>query len=148
MAISNAQPHAEMVSVGRRALYGAAVVVNVLLLLAVLYLPIGDWVPFLTDDFALLIPWISASLLVTIAVNVVYQFDDSKTMTSLGQVVTGLVGLAVTYRTFQVFPFDFSSYEFNWAPVARTALIVAMFGCLLGVLTGILGGTREPKERR
>ncbi len=40
----------------------------------------------------------------------------------------------MTYQIWQVFPFDFSAYEFNWGFVVRVLLVLAMVGAGIGVL--------------
>ena len=75
-----------------------------------------------------MVPWISFSLIVSIAANLVYQVDDSPTVKSLGQIVVNLISIQVTFVMLTVFPFDFSASQFDWEPVTRLVLILAIVG--------------------
>ena len=61
----------------RRFSYVIAIVINVAMLVIVQNILEWGWPPFLTDEFAEVVPWISFSLIASIVVNVIYQFDDS-----------------------------------------------------------------------
>jgi hypothetical protein len=115
-----------------------AVAINLAMLIVVQNLLEWGWLPFLTDEFAEVVPWISMSLILSIVANLVYQFDDSPQVKSTGQILVNLVSVIVTYRIFTVFPFDFSSYEFNWATTVRTVLVLAMVGAGIATLTEAL----------
>jgi hypothetical protein len=119
---------------GKRFGYGIAVVINLVMLLIVLNILEWGWVPFLTDEFTAVVPWISLSLIVSIVVHLVYQFNDTPVVKSTGQILINLISVFVTYQVYLVFPFDFSSYDFNWALLTRIVLIVAMVGAGIGVL--------------
>jgi hypothetical protein len=140
----------ELKETGRRIGYGIAVVINLVMLVVVQNVVEWGWPPFLTGEFADVVPWISASLLVSIAANLIYQFNDSPAVKSTGQILVNLVSIAVSYVVLQVFPFDFSSYAFNWAPIARIVLILAIVGSGIGVLTEAirLVSSGPDKERR
>jgi uncharacterized membrane protein SirB2 len=140
----------ELKETGRRFGYGIAVVINLVMLVVVQNVVEWGWPPFLTQEFADVVPWISASLLVSIAANLIYQFNDSPAVKSTGQILVNLVSIAVSYVVLQVFPFDFSSYAFNWAPIARIVLILAIVGSGIGVLTEAihLVSSGPDKERR
>jgi uncharacterized membrane protein SirB2 len=140
----------ELKETGRRFGYGIAVVINLVMLVVVQNVVEWGWPPFLTQEFADVVPWISASLLVSIAANLIYQFNDSPAVKSTGQILVNLVSIAVSYVVLQVFPFDFSSYAFNWAPIARIVLILAIVFSGIGVLTEAirLVSSGPDKERR
>ncbi len=42
------------------------------------------------------------------------------------------MNLFVTFRIFDVFPFDFSAHTFNWDFVARAVLVIALIGTAIG----------------
>jgi hypothetical protein len=140
----------ELRRVGRRFGYGVAVVINLVMLIVVQNILAWGWVPFLTDEFAQVVPWISLSLVVSIVANLVYQFDDSRLVKSTGQILTNLISIFVSYQVLVVFPFDFSTYDFNWALIVRIVLILAMVGAGIGVLTEAvkLAAAEPDKERR
>jgi len=136
---------------GRRAGYAIAVIINVALLVIVGNLLDWGWAPFLTEEFADVVPWIGLSLILSIVANLVYQFDDRPEVKSVGQILINLVSIFATYQIFIVFPFDFTSYAFDWATVARILLVLAMVGAGIGVLTEtirLVSGEREQERRR
>jgi hypothetical protein len=119
---------------GRRLGYAVAIAVNLIMLIVVRNVLDWGWLPFLTNEFAEVVPWISLSLVASIMVNLIYQFDDRPTVRSTGQILVNLISIFVSYRLFHVFPFDFAGYEFNWAIVVRIVLILTMVGASVGVL--------------
>ena len=120
---------------GRRAGYIVAVIINVLMLIVVRNILDWDVLPFLTDRLEQVVPWVTLSLTATIVANLIYLFKDAQAIRSTGGIVTNLISLIVTYQVYQVFPFDFSAYDFNWEVVTRVVLIVAMVGAGIGMLT-------------
>jgi hypothetical protein len=120
---------------GRRAGYIVAVIINVLMLIVVQNILDWDVLPFLTDRLEQVVPWVTLSLTATIVANLIYLFKDAQAIRSTGGIVTNLISLIVTYQIYQVFPFDFSAYDFNWEVVTRVVLIVAMVGAGIGMLT-------------
>ena len=135
---------------GRHLGYGIAVVINVVMLIVVQNILHWGWLPFLTDDFAEVVPWISLSLVASIVANLIYQFDDSGWVKATGQISTSLISIFVTYQLFRVFPFDFSGYDFNWGVVVRVALVLAIVGAGIGMLAEAykLVSLRAGNERR
>jgi hypothetical protein len=110
-----------------------------------------DWdvLPFLTDRFEQVVPWVTLSLTAVIVANLIYLFKDAQAIRSTGGIVTNLISLIVTYQVYQVFPFDFSAYDFNWGVVTRVVLIVAMVGAGIGMLTeSIRLASGEPDTQR
>lgn len=118
----------------RRVGYVIAIVINVAMLVIVQNVLEWGWPAFLTDEFVDVVPWISLSLIASIVVNVIYQFDDSPTVKSIGQIGVNLISVWVTYTVLTVFPFDFSAYAFNWEVVTRVVLILAIVGAGIGAL--------------
>jgi hypothetical protein len=119
---------------GRRFGYGVAIAVNIAMLIVVQNILDWGWLPFLTDEFADVVPWVSLGLAATIVANLVYQFNDTPVVKSTGQILTNLISIFVTYQVFVAFPFDFSDSTFNWAVVIRILLVLAMAGAGIGVL--------------
>lgn len=124
----------EIAQSARRVGYVISIAINVAMLVIVQNLLTWGWLPFLTDEFAEVVPWISLSLLASIVVNVVYQFDDSRIVKSTGQIGVNLISVWVTYTMLTVFPFDFSAYQFDWEVVARFVLVLAIVGAGIGAL--------------
>jgi len=135
MSTTHIEIPAEVRSAGRRAGYAIAVMVNLVLLIIVQNILEWGWLPFLTEEFSDVVPWISFSLVTSIVVNLVYQANDTPGVKSIGQIVTNLISIFVTYQFLRVFPFDFSNYDFNWGIVARIVLILTIVGAGIGVLT-------------
>jgi hypothetical protein len=125
----------ELKRVGRTFGYGVAAVINLVMLIVVQNILDWGWAPFLTDEFAQVVPWISLSLVASIVANLIYEFNDTRFVKSTGQILTNLISIFVTYQVLTVFPFDFSAYDFNWALIVRIVLILAMVGAGIGVLT-------------
>ena len=118
----------------RRFGYVLSIVINVAMLVIVQNLLEWDWPPFLTDEFAEVVPWISFSLVASIVANIIYQFDDSQIVKSVGQIAVNLISVWVTYTVLRVFPFDFSAYQFDYEVVTRVVLILAIVGAGVGAL--------------
>ena len=123
---------------GRRIGYAVAVAVNVASLVIVNNIVDWGWLPWLTEDFSDVLPIMNASLIASIVVNVVYIAYDRpwfKGLTELGLLVIALI---VTIRFWQVFPFDFSAYDFDWGTLVRWLLGVALFGICVAMLVQVI----------
>jgi hypothetical protein len=121
----------------RRVGYLVTMAVNALLLLAVDN--VQDWdLSFLTGELDQVIPMISVSLLVGIAVNAAFLWYDVAWFKSIGQIVSLGVSLAATVRVYQVFPFDFSGHGFDWDLLVRIGLVVAIVGTAAGILVELV----------
>lgn len=59
-------------------------------------------------------------------------------MRSIGELLTDLVAIAVTWKVFSVFPFDFTAYDFPWEVLTRFVLIVAIVGSAVGAVTQVV----------
>jgi hypothetical protein len=116
--------------------YAIAIVVNAVLVVVVQN--IEGSLPFLTAEFAGLVPWISLSLAVAIVANGIFLFDDSPAVKSTGQILMSVVIIGVTYQVLQVFPFDFTGYSFAWDTLVRVLLVLAMVGSGIAALIEML----------
>lgn len=142
-------PVPDLRRLARSAGYGLAVLLDLVLLVVVLYLLEWGVLPFLTGEFAEVVPWIALSLLVSAGANLVYVFDDRLPIRRIGDIATNLTGLVATYRLFAVFPFDFSAYGFDWGSLARLVLLVGMAGAMIGVIvafTKLVAWAATPDE--
>jgi hypothetical protein len=54
------------------------------------------------------------------------------------QIGLAAISMAVTVRMYQVFPFDFSGSEFDWAWTARFLMVLGMIGIGIGVLVELV----------
>jgi hypothetical protein len=129
--------------VDKRAGYGIAIAVNVALLFLANNLLDWDLVPFLTDDFARVLWLVNISLLGAVIVNVMYLRYDRAWFKSVCQIGLGWVSMAVAIRMYQVFPFDFTAYEFNWEPLARFVIVMTTVGVGIGILVEVIALSRD-----
>lgn len=111
--------------------YGIAIVINVILIWVVTNLLEWDLLPFLTEDFSEVVPFMVTSLLIGAFVNAMYVAYDSRLVRRLGDVVTSTASLIVIVKLFGVFPFEFDSGP--WAGVTRAVLVFV--GLALAVAT-------------
>jgi hypothetical protein len=118
----------------RRFGYVVAIAVNAGLLYVVNHLLAWDLLAFLTEDFEQVLPIINASLLASIVVNLVHLGYDAAWFKSVTEIALAAIALAAAVRMFQVFPFDFSAYAFNWTTVTRVVLILAMAGMVIAII--------------
>ena len=118
----------------RRFGYFVAVVVNLVLLWVVNNILAWDVAPFLTDDFEILIPITSISLLFGAAINLAYIWVDSAWFKALTQMISAGIAMAVAIRTYQVFPFDFSAYDFGWTGLLRVVIVIGIVGTAIAVV--------------
>lgn len=122
----------------RRFGYAIAVVVNAALVWVVLNIQDWDVLPFLTDRFPEVIPWVVFSLTVSILVNLIYQFDDSPSVRAFGDMFTGLVGAWSAYRVLAVFPFEFTGDGFDGSTLIRVLLILGIVGGAVGATAALV----------
>jgi hypothetical protein len=114
--------------------YLVAVAVNIVMIVVANNILEWGWLPFLTEDFASLLWLINISLGATILANIVYMSFDPPWFKSLTRIGLNLISLIVTIRMLQVFPFDFSGYQFDWEIVTRVVLILAIIGTAIAVV--------------
>lgn len=140
----------EVKKFGRRLGYSIAIGINVVLLIIVQNILDWGWLPFLTEDFAQVVPWISFTMGASILANLIYLFDDGQVVKSVGQIGINVISFVATYQVLSVFPFDFSSYGFDWGLVVRIVLILAMVGTGIGALVEVyrVASARSEEERR
>jgi hypothetical protein len=94
-------------------------------------------VPFLTEDAARIVTLVNVSLVVSLAVNLVYLVYDPPWVRALGDVVTTGFGLAVLIRIWQVFPFNFTG-SFDWSLTFRVLLFLAIVGSMVGIVINLV----------
>lgn len=119
---------------GRRAGYVVAVLLNAAMLYAVHVWPGWEVLPFLTEETPQVLGLVTASIVAGLLANIVYLVSDPAWLRTLGDLVTTSTGLAALIVIWQVFPFDFTPYSFDWELVARVLLVVAIVGSAIGIL--------------
>jgi hypothetical protein len=121
----------------RRFGYVIAIAVNVVMIYVVNNILSWGIAPFLTEDFSQVVGWLNLSLAATVAANITYLAFDPPWFRSASQALVNLAGLMAIIRMYDVFPFDFTGYEFPWDRTARILLILAMVGTALGVIAEV-----------
>jgi hypothetical protein len=124
-----------------------AAAVNAVMLWIAYQLLDWDWPRFLTEDFDELLPWIAVSLVVSIGFNLVYVMRDTRRVKALGDLVTAVIGFVVMVRTWQVFPFDFSTYAHDWSWLLRTIIVVGLIGTAAGAIVSAVKLASLPRDR-
>ncbi|HLN77289.1 MAG TPA: hypothetical protein VK204_09615 [Nocardioidaceae bacterium] len=131
----------------RRAGYVIAVLINAAMLFGINIWPGWDVLPFLTDDFTQVLAWVNASIVVSLALNVLYLFKDTKRSKALGDTVSLAVALAVSVLMWRVFPFDFGDSTFDWALVLRIVLGVAIVGTAIAIIVNLVSLVTDTHSR-
>jgi len=121
----------------RRWGYVVAVIVNAIVFYAANVWPGWQALPFVTADMALVIGFVNASILASLAANVVYLVSDPPWVKALGDLLTSTVGLVAAVRMWQVFPFDFAAGAFDWAPVVRVLLLLCIVGGAIAIVVAV-----------
>ena len=132
--------------VGRRVGYAIGALVNVALLVALNVWPGWDAVPFLTADFAQVLGLINLSLAVGFLTSVANFALDNFGAKALGDLATNVIGIAVSVRLLQVFPFDFSG-GFDWSWIVRTLLVIGVIGSFFGAAAAVVRLLRGPRVK-
>jgi hypothetical protein len=115
-----------------------AIVLNLALLFVANNLLDWDLIPFLTGDFTRVLWILNVSLLATITVNLAYLWYDPAWFKSGCQICLGGISMLVSIRMLQVFPFDFTGYQFDWEPVARFVMILGVIAVGIGIVVEVV----------
>ena len=122
----------------RRIGYGAAAAVQAVVLMVVNNVVEWDWFSWLTDDFNDVVGILSIAIVVSMLINLCYlTFPTAygvRWFRAMCAAVSVAVSLAATVRVYQVFPFDFAGFGFNWEAVTRTILIALMAAMAIGLV--------------
>lgn len=126
----------------RRAGYVTGALVGAAGLFVINIWPGWDAVPFLTAETTEVLWLVNVTLLVGIVANLIYLFYDAPWLTSLGGVVTTIIGLVAAIRITQVFPFDFGDWAFDATVLAWILLIIAIVGSAIGIVVQVVSFVR------
>lgn len=110
----------------RRAGYVIAIVINATLLYVVNVWPGWQAVSFLTEDTRQVLGLVNLSLAAGVVANVAYLAHDGPLLKALGDLVTTGIGLAAVVRVWQVFPFDFRGWSYDWSFLVHVLLMVGI----------------------
>ena len=122
----------------RRVGYAALIGINILAFWIVHNLLDWGWPPFLTSDFEQLLWLIDISIAFNVLFSVIYMWFDPAWFQAATQVVVNAIALILSIKTLQVFPFDFSRYDFNWGALAQGILILGIVGSAIGIITELV----------
>jgi hypothetical protein len=122
----------------RRFGYLVAILVNGGLLYAANVWPGWEAVPFLTSETRQVLGLVNASILVSVAANLVYLVNDPRWLKALGDIVTTGVGIAALVRIRAVFPFAFTDTTLDWDLVANVLLVVGIVGSAIGIVVALV----------
>lgn len=132
----------------RRFGYLIGVLIGVALLYVIDVDPGWHAARFLTAATEQVITLVNASLIAGAAANVVYLVRDTRRTTAFGGLVTSAIGLAAMVRIWQVFPFDFTGYSFNWPLLIRVVLMIGIVGSAIAILVDLANLVRGDGSRR
>ncbi len=116
----------------RRSGYIATIVVNVVILYIANNLLFWD-IPFVTDAWNLVLPVLNLALVATIVANLLFVAYDPLLFRETGRLVLDMLGIAVLYTLYQVFPFDFT--PLTAADIVKVAVRIAI---ILGIAATII----------
>lgn len=133
---------------GRRLGYVIGLAVNVALLYVINVEPGWQSLSFVTPSAADVVPVANLSLMVGALVDGVYLVVDIPVVKAFGDLVTSAFAFAVAWKTWDVFPFDFSGTDFDWTPVVRVLLVVAMIGSAVGAVAAVVRVLRAAGDNR
>jgi hypothetical protein len=147
MPATTATQTRHVTAAGRRVGYIVSIAINAAILYAANRSPGWDVVPFLTGRMPEVLGLVNASLIAGIVANAVYVVWDPPRLHALGDLVTLSIGIAAMTRLWQVFPFDFSAYAFNWEVVTRILLGLGIAGSAIGLIVALVTLVRgRPRE--
>jgi hypothetical protein len=122
----------------RRAGYLIAALVNLGGLWFVHHLLAWGWPPVLTDAFADLLPYITASFVATVTMNLVWVVHDPAWLRHLGQIGLNLVAIVAAVRTWTIFPFALTGYGAAGELVVRTLILVGLLGLMAATIAELV----------
>lgn len=121
----------------RRFGYLISIALNIVLLVIIHVSPGWEAASFLTADAADVLPLITASIAVSITVNLVWLAYDPVWLRALGDLLTAVVGVIAAIPVLQVFPFTFPDGSL-WPTIVRIALWVAIVGGAIGAVANLV----------
>lgn len=130
----------------RRLGYTIGLLVNAAMLFLINVSPGWKVLPFLTDDFRLVLGLVNASIVVGLVSNAFYIVSDPPWVKALGDLAQTIVGVVAMVRLWQVFPLDFGDSTFPWDVLARWLLAVGIGGSMIGLVVGLVSLGRAVRE--
>lgn len=115
-----------------------SVLVNAAMMWGINIWPGWQVVPFLTPDMDRVLGIINASLTAGIVANLIFVVIRNRGIMALGNLVVLGIGLAATFRLWEVFPFDFGDGWSGWPVVVRVLLVLGIVGSIIGMVVEIV----------
>jgi hypothetical protein len=146
---SSAPPERPQVRVAtpvRRFGYLVAAAMNGVMLWVAHQLLDWEWPGFLTDDFALALGLVTASLIAGVVVNLGLAVHHRGRARALADLVTAAFALAVGLRLWAVFPFDFAGYATDWSGPMRVALGVGIAATGIAIIANLVKLVTGPAD--
>jgi hypothetical protein len=122
--------------------YGFGILAGLAGLFLINVWPGWERVSFLTADTTKVLWLVNGALVAGIVADLVYARYDPPWLVALGGLVTTGIGLAGLIRIAQVFPVDFSGWEFDGTGLVRVLLILAIVGTAIGVVVQLVALVR------
>ncbi|HEX6234718.1 MAG TPA: hypothetical protein VFZ63_16440 [Jiangellaceae bacterium] len=122
----------------RRVGYGFGILAGLAGLFLINLWPGWESVSFLTADTTKVLWLVNAALIAGIVADLVYARYDPPWLVALGGLVTTGIGLVGLIRIMQVFPVDFSGWEFDGTGLVRILLILAIVGTAIGIVVQLV----------
>ncbi len=132
------RPTARRSRSARRVGYALTAGVNLIAWWITLNLLDWGWPSFLTGAFEDLSALIGFSLAATAVMNLTWMAHDPPRFKHTAQIALNVVSMAVTIRTWQVFPFDFSTFSYDWTVVVRLAIGASMLGLIVASVSELV----------
>lgn len=120
---------------GRQVGYVAAIIAN-LVVLYVFHNLLRWSVPFLTEDWNAVLPYVDLSIWATMAANAMWLFYDARWFRRLVQIGLNVLGFRVMWAMYTIFPFQFELYPVEQG--LRIAFLAAMVGLAIGTVVEIV----------
>lgn len=119
---------------GRRVGYVIAIIINLALLYLINVMPGWTAIDVLTAEFTTVLWIINLSLLLSVAANIAYIAYDSTWFKASCEFTLAAISLIIAIRMYQVFPFDFATFAFNWTVLARLIIVAVMIGSMIAMV--------------
>ena len=145
--MSPGAPTSKRSPAGRRFGYVVAIACNAVMLYVANHLLDWGWPRFLTEDFEDVLPIVSLTYAASMVAYALFIVVDAQWLRSPCDTATSAISFAATLATYQVFPFDFSSYARDWAPLCRGVLLLAMIGTAIATIAHLVEGVRSLSPR-
>lgn len=135
----------KMPSPARRFGYFLTIVVNIGVIFIANNLLNWNWVPFLTEDFALCLWAINLSLGASIFINFMFMFFDRKWFRGLMQSLSNVFAFISGYIFWRVFPLSLSE---SMAKAVKLGLVIILGLIALGTLIELTNAVRHYNRER